>query len=126
MLIEIKNLHKNYEMGNLSVPALIDIYLNIQQNEYVAIMGPSGSGKSTLMNILGCLDTPSSGTTNNGDAYIMYNDANNDEYYILENRQRKGWDTYLPDSGMLAMHIDYSRDAWESNTVNNTTDHHRI
>ena len=65
-------------------------------------------------------------TTNNGDAYIMYNDANNDEYYILENRQRKGWDTYLPDSGMLAMHIDYSRDAWESNTVNNTTDHHRI
>lgn len=62
MLIEIKNLHKNYEMGNLSVPALIDINLNIQQNEYVAIMGPSGSGKSTLMNILGCLDTPSLGT----------------------------------------------------------------
>ncbi len=62
MLIEIKNLYKNYEMGDLSVPALIDINLNIQQNEYVAIMGPSGSGKSTLMNILGCLDTPTSGT----------------------------------------------------------------
>lgn len=62
MLIEIKNLYKNYEMGDLSVPALININLNIQQNEYVAIMGPSGSGKSTLMNILGCLDTPTSGT----------------------------------------------------------------
>lgn len=62
MLIEIKNLYKNYEMGDLSVPALFNINLNIQQNEYVAIMGPSGSGKSTLMNILGCLDTPTSGT----------------------------------------------------------------
>ncbi|MDD3080269.1 MAG: ABC transporter ATP-binding protein [Paludibacter sp.] len=62
MLIEIKDLYKNYEMGDLSVPALIDINLAIQQNEYVAIMGPSGSGKSTLMNILGCLDIPTSGT----------------------------------------------------------------
>lgn len=61
MLIEIKNLSKNYIMGELEVPALIDINLQIQQNEYVAIMGPSGSGKSTLMNILGCLDTPTSG-----------------------------------------------------------------
>ncbi len=62
MLIDIKNLHKNYEMGDLSVPALIDINMTIVQNEYVAIMGPSGSGKSTLMNILGCLDIPTSGT----------------------------------------------------------------
>jgi len=62
MLIDIKNLHKNYEMGDLSVPALIDINMTIAQNEYVAIMGPSGSGKSTLMNILGCLDIPTSGT----------------------------------------------------------------
>lgn len=61
MLIEIKNLSKDYIMGELEVPALIDINLQIQQNEYVAIMGPSGSGKSTLMNILGCLDTPTSG-----------------------------------------------------------------
>lgn len=61
MLIEIKELYKNYEMGELSVPALQDISLTIQQNEYVAIMGPSGSGKSTLMNILGCLDIPTSG-----------------------------------------------------------------
>ncbi len=49
-------------MGDLSVPALIDINMTIAQNEYVAIMGPSGSGKSTLMNILGCLDIPTSGT----------------------------------------------------------------
>lgn len=61
MLIEIKNLTKNYVMGELEVPALIDINLQIQKNEYVAIMGPSGSGKSTLMNILGCLDTPTEG-----------------------------------------------------------------
>lgn len=61
MLIEIKNLYKNYIMGELEVPALMDINLQIARNEYVAIMGPSGSGKSTLMNILGCLDTPTSG-----------------------------------------------------------------
>ena len=61
MLIEIKDLSKNYVMGDLEVPALIDINLQIQKNEYVAIMGPSGSGKSTLMNILGCLDTPTDG-----------------------------------------------------------------
>jgi putative ABC transport system ATP-binding protein len=61
MLIEIKDLHKNYIMGELEVPALMDINVKIAKNEYVAIMGPSGSGKSTLMNILGCLDTPTSG-----------------------------------------------------------------
>lgn len=61
MLIEIKKLYKNYVMGEIEVPALKDINLQIKQNEYVAIMGPSGSGKSTLMNILGCLDTPTSG-----------------------------------------------------------------
>jgi len=61
MLIEIKSLTKNYVMGDVDVPALIDINLQIQKNEYVAIMGPSGSGKSTFMNILGCLDTPTTG-----------------------------------------------------------------
>jgi len=61
MLIEIKNLYKSYVMGDVEVPALIDINLQIQKNEYLAIMGPSGSGKSTLMNILGCLDTPTTG-----------------------------------------------------------------
>lgn len=61
MLIEIKNLSKNYVMGEVEVPALIDINLQIRKNEYLAIMGPSGSGKSTLMNILGCLDIPTEG-----------------------------------------------------------------
>jgi len=61
MLIEIKNLYKSYVMGDVEVPALIDINLQIKKNEYLAIMGPSGSGKSTLMNILGCLDTPTTG-----------------------------------------------------------------
>ncbi|MDR0843793.1 MAG: ABC transporter ATP-binding protein [Tannerella sp.] len=61
MLIEIKDLVKNYSIGEIEIPALQDINLRIDKNEYVAIMGPSGSGKSTLMNILGCLDTPSSG-----------------------------------------------------------------
>ena len=61
MLIEIKSLTKNYSMGEIEIPALQDINLKIDKNEYVAIMGPSGSGKSTLMNILGCLDTPTRG-----------------------------------------------------------------
>lgn len=61
MLIEIKDLTKNYVMGEIEVPALKGINLKIARNEYVAIMGPSGSGKSTLMNILGCLDTPTTG-----------------------------------------------------------------
>jgi len=61
MLIEIKQLTKSYSLGDGEVPVLHGIDLLIAENEYVAVMGPSGSGKSTLMNILGCLDTPSSG-----------------------------------------------------------------
>lgn len=60
-IIAIQQLSKTYEMGNSEVVALKEISLKIQRNEYVALMGPSGSGKSTLMNLLGCLDTPTSG-----------------------------------------------------------------
>lgn len=60
-MISIRNLTKNYYMGSIVVQALRSISVEINRNEYVAIMGPSGSGKSTLMNIIGCLDTPTGG-----------------------------------------------------------------
>jgi len=64
-VIEIQNIVKNYQVGSVIVRALRSVSVDIRRNEYVAIMGPSGSGKSTLMNLVGCLDTPTSG------AYIL-------------------------------------------------------
>lgn len=61
MILELKNIYKNYYQGNMEVPVLKDINLSVEEGEYIAIMGPSGSGKSTLMNIIGCIDTPTSG-----------------------------------------------------------------
>ncbi len=60
-LIELKDIVKTYKVGTEEVHALRGVNLSIRTNEYVSIMGPSGSGKSTLMNIIGCLDTPTSG-----------------------------------------------------------------
>jgi len=61
-MIEMKAIRKVYSTGRMEVEALRGIDLTIGRNEYVSIVGPSGSGKSTLMNLIGCLDTPSSGT----------------------------------------------------------------
>lgn len=61
-MIKVQDLKKLYRMGTETIYALNGVNLDISRNEYVALMGPSGSGKSTLMNLLGCLDTPSSGT----------------------------------------------------------------
>lgn len=66
-VIHLENLVKSYFMGKQEIPVLKGISLDIQKNEYVALMGPSGSGKSTLMNIIGCLDSPTGGT------YILNN-----------------------------------------------------
>src|SRR3954462_12647266 len=60
-IIHLEDIRKNYFLGRQVIEVLKDISLDIFKNEYVALMGPSGSGKSTLMNILGCLDTPTSG-----------------------------------------------------------------
>ena len=62
MILELKGIFKNYQQGKMSVPVLKDVNFSMEEGEYVAIMGPSGSGKTTLMNIIGCLDLPTSGS----------------------------------------------------------------
>jgi putative ABC transport system ATP-binding protein len=76
-IIHLEEIRKSYFMGKQALPVLKGVSLNIFKNEYVALMGPSGSGKSTLMNILGCLDTPTSGlyVLNGQDVSRMTDDA---------------------------------------------------
>jgi putative ABC transport system ATP-binding protein len=66
-VLKIENVSKSYQLGKLEVPVLHDINLEVQEGEFAAVMGPSGSGKSTLMNLIGCLDRPSSGKIILGD-----------------------------------------------------------
>ena len=85
MLIETNDLKKVYKMGATEVHALRGVSTSINKGDYVAIMGPSGSGKSTLMNLIGCLDTPTSGT------YILNGrqvaDMNDDELALIRNKE---------------------------------------
>ena len=84
MILDLQNINKSYGDGKLEVPVLFDINLQVDVGEYVAIMGPSGSGKSTLMNIIGCLDVPTSGTyILNGETVAGRSDA---ELSTLRNR----------------------------------------
>jgi len=83
-VLELRDVVKTYEMGNEQVHALSGVSLDIGENEFVAIMGPSGSGKSTLMNIIGCLDVPTSGSYSLGGEPI----ANKDESDLAEIRNR--------------------------------------
>jgi putative ABC transport system ATP-binding protein len=84
-IIELKDVHRTYQMGNQTVRALDGANLTVYPNEYVAIMGPSGSGKSTMMNIIGCLDVPSKGT------YILngqdVSDMDDDQLAAARNRE---------------------------------------
>jgi putative ABC transport system ATP-binding protein len=84
-VINIKNIKKTYIMGSVEVNALVDVSVQIHKNEYVAIMGPSGSGKSTLMNVLGCLDTPTSGLYEfNG---VNVSEMNDNELAKIRNKE---------------------------------------
>jgi putative ABC transport system ATP-binding protein len=84
-VINLENIVKNYQMGSQEIPVLKGVNLQINHNEYVALMGPSGSGKSTLMNILGCLDSPT-----NGKYYINSKDVSNlpdDDLATIRNKE---------------------------------------
>ncbi|MGD0693975.1 MAG: ABC transporter ATP-binding protein [Terriglobia bacterium] len=85
VMIRTENLWKTYDMGAVQVNALCGVSFEIHRGEYVAIMGPSGSGKSTLMNLIGCLDTPTSGSYwLNG---RLVSDLSDDELAYIRNKE---------------------------------------
>jgi putative ABC transport system ATP-binding protein len=85
VVIDIENITKDYVMGEEIVRALRGVSLQIRRNEYLAVMGPSGSGKSTLMNMLGCLDTPTSGRYEFNGRNVA--EMNDDELAAIRNRE---------------------------------------
>ena len=85
VVIDIENITKDYVMGEEIVRALRGVTLQIRRNEYLAVMGPSGSGKSTLMNMLGCLDTPTSGRYEFNGRNVA--DMDDDELAAIRNRE---------------------------------------
>src|SRR4029077_15755338 len=85
VVIDIENITKDYVMGEEVVRALRGVTLQIRRNEYIAIMGPSGSGKSTLMNMLGCLDTPTSGRCEFGGKNVA--EMHDDEVAAIRKRE---------------------------------------
>ena len=85
VVIDIENITKDYVMGEEIVRALRGVTLQIRRNEYLAVMGPSGSGKSTLMNMLGCLDTPTSGRYEFNSRNVA--DMDDDELAAIRNRE---------------------------------------
>ena len=84
-MIKIENLSKTYNAGSISVIALNNINLSVKEREFVSIMGPSGSGKSTLMNILGCLDKPTTGVYELDGECVE--DMKDDELAVIRNKK---------------------------------------
>ena len=85
MIIKTQNLKRFFKVGSEEVQALKGINLSVEKGEFLSIMGPSGSGKTTLMNIIGCLDTPTS-----GDYYLnnkLVNDLGDDELAFIRNKE---------------------------------------
>ena len=85
MIIETKNLCKSFQVGSEKVQALKGVDLSVQKGEFLSIMGPSGSGKTTLMNIIGCLDTPTSGTYHLNNKLV--NELDDDELAMIRNKE---------------------------------------